>query len=139
MKLFNIDVDSMINCNDYHIGELIGEGDRRLVYAHRYDHRIVVKVLKDPKDDHNKIEWSNWKYVENTDKSRWLAPCIAISDCGVYLYQLRGEPADSIPSNVPDWMSPINDCAEPIFKYQWVNLGGNLVLADYGFIRLDVN
>jgi hypothetical protein len=110
-------------------GERLGEGVYRVVYAHRHDPSLVVKVEKQYRAFCNAREWAYWDEFRHWEKgNRWLAPCVGISPLGTILLQKRTEPvrrSDKLPEEVPsflDWdLKPAN----------WGWLEGRLVLHDY--------
>lgn len=73
------------------VGEKIGEGAFRRVYALRHDPSIVIKVDYDGSLS-NAQEWLIWCDLENSEWRKWLAPCVAIDEFTGALLQKRCRP-----------------------------------------------
>ena len=90
------DSDTMIAYHDLLCGDLIGEGCSRIVYECGYAKSCVVKISKniDRLSSDNILEWEIWQMVKfmNNDVSKWLAPCMKISDNGRILIQKKTKP-----------------------------------------------
>lgn len=115
------------------LGNYLGEGFRRIVYDHIDDPTVVVKFLKNLKDDHNRIEFENWEKMKGTDRGLWLAPCISLSEDGRYLIQKKVEVLDGAPENIPDWIKVLGDYSFGGNKSKhWGKFDGRIVLIDYG-------
>ncbi len=129
------------------LGKKIGEGCRRQVFAHKHDDTLVIKVYRDEEfftarkahgvwrhPEHNLVEYENWLRAKErgTDFAMWLAPCLEISDCGVFLVQRRGTKVDRIPRNIPGWIHAQGDFA---IGANWVMIDERIVLSDYGRSR----
>lgn len=112
------------------IGEKIGSGLHRTVFACRIDPSLVVKVEVGSCSFANVREWELWDEVHSTkDVARWLAPCVAISPCGSVLLQRRAEKCDKgrYPEKVPAWFGDM--------KFDnFGMLDGKLVCVDYAGI-----
>ena len=111
------------------LGELIGEGMSRKVYACKHDPDYVVKVEDRARMFQNVAEWEAWTWVRGTKKEKWLAPCLDISACGSILLQRRAGPLrpQARPKTVPAFLT---DVKRENFGY----LDGHLVCFDYGTI-----
>ncbi len=112
------------------MGDMLGEGAFRRVYAHAMDPELVVKVEAGARCFQNIIEWSVWQ--EATDNlRRWLAPCVAISPQGSVLFQRRCEPlrVSELPGRVPSILTDLKISNWGLFQ-------GRPVCLDYGFIPL---
>lgn len=118
---------------EQYLGEFLGNGNRRKVYKHNSNPDYVIKVLINSNDNHNNIEWQNWNKLKNTEKAKWLAPCISLSDCGQYLVQQFGNVIDYIPKNIPDWIKVQRDYS--LLRGQWVEIDDRICMCDYGFAR----
>lgn len=109
--------------------EYIGSGKARDVYALDYDR--VVKVAKDVVGvECNRREWRIWSSAVNI--KHILVPCIDISEDGKRLIQKRGKRVNEVPP-YPDVIKKCN-VEKP---KQWVEIDGQVKLADYGCPRLD--
>ncbi len=124
------------------LGKEIGGGCRRLVYVHKEDPSLVIKVYRDKSffvkhpqwkhPEHNVREYENWLLSQKKGVSEWLAPCVTISDCGIYLVQVRGTSVQKIPHKVPGWIMSQGDYT---YAANWVEIDGRTVLSDYGSVR----
>jgi len=88
-------------------------------YAHDYrDMEMEEEVLFE------------WMMVKDTNIAKWFAPCVAISDCGMFLLQKRIEkiPKNQYPKYIPSFFGDL--------KYgNFGMLNGQFVCCDYaGFI-----
>lgn len=119
------------------LGDYLGEGFRRIVYAHKDDPELVIKFLKNIEDDHNRIEFENWQILKDTEKGRWLTPCVSLSEDGRFLIQKRVKVTDEAPENVPDWIQILGDWSFGGNKSKhWGIYEGRIVLIDYGDKKL---
>ena len=91
------------------VGERLGGGQYRTVYACAFDPRLVVKV-----EEHitgrfcNVDEWNLWNAVrERPEIARWFAPVRFISASGNFLIQDRTQPITRLPRQVPNFMADI--------------------------------
>lgn len=115
------------------IGKEIGNGSGRTVYECVYDPTVVIKVETWSQSFQNINEWRAWEdSKEHKSVSKWLAPCVAISNCGTILIQKRTEPCskDQYPKKLPDFFT----------DYKYKNFGiykGKFVCHDYGLLRLE--
>lgn len=107
-------------------GEFLGRGIRRSVFVYLPDPSCVIK-FQYVKGGDNWMEWNLWNDMKNMKNSQWLAPCISISENGIYLVQKRTKRPREIHQyvkKVPQFLGDI--------KYQ--NFGmyqGRLVCHDY--------
>lgn len=113
------------------LGELIGEGVARRVYAYRPDPaNFVVKVQTrgsyEEHDYQNIAEWSLW-CMASPDLANWLAPCVALGADGGALLQHRCEPCPThlIPKRVPKVLGDLH-------RANFGVLAGKVVVTDYG-------
>lgn len=61
-----------------YLGEKIGEGYTRTVYAHLQDPSLVVKVHKPgARRRNNALEWQIWNRYKDEKFSKYLCPCVA--------------------------------------------------------------
>jgi hypothetical protein len=111
------------------VGKKIGEGVTRVVYEHRQDPTLVIKI--EPRDDLflNVMEWRTWYYVEPVKAiARWFAPCVAISPCGRILLQRQAEDiplSRKLPDRMPDVFGDLK-------RRNFGLINGRLVCRDYG-------
>lgn len=114
-------------------GKYLGEGYRRIVYEHKNNPNLVIKYLKSHKDRHNKTEYENWIKLKDTEKGKWLVPCLSLSVDGRYLLQRRVKVLDKVPEDVPDWIKALPDYSLGGNKSKhWGMFNGRTVLIDYG-------
>lgn len=115
------------------LGDYLGEGFRRITYNHIDDESLVIKFLKNIKDDHNRIEFENWENMKNTERGKWLAPCISLSEDNRFLIQKKVKVLDEAPENIPEWIKVLGDYEFGGNKSKhWGIYEGRIVLIDYG-------
>lgn len=107
------------------IGEALGEGAHRKVYACQVLPRCVVKIETAAQQFFNVLEWEMWCEMETTRWAKWLAPCRFISDCGAVLIQDRCELLETRPARVPGFLWDLK-------RENWGDLRGKPVCFDYG-------
>lgn len=86
----------------------LGSGQYRIVYGLRHLPDLVVKVEKEEGCFHNIREWDTWQTVQyQKTRAQWLAPCVAISPCGLFLLQKRTTPVTlkELPEKVPAFLT----------------------------------
>jgi hypothetical protein len=112
-------------------GDLLGRGQDRDVYAHAQDPKKVIKIERSAGSFQNVIEWETWKQLSHTPYKKYLAPCHAISSCGVVLIQTRvtplppaGDPALT-GLRLPDFLVDFK-------RSNYGMLHGQVVANDYG-------
>jgi hypothetical protein len=117
------------------LGEKIGTGAYRDVYANALDPELVVKVEMQKGSFANILEWEFWQHNRHEPSVRkFLAPCVHISDSGLVLIQRRTYPLSSkksLPKKVP---SIIDDVHEGNWGH--LGFGGPVVCHDYGNLNL---
>lgn len=110
-------------------GEMIGLGVHRKVGVFKPDKSLVIKcAIECP--NINILEDEIWQMVKDTDIAKWFAPCVAISECGMFLLQKRVEtkPRSEYPKLVPSFFGDLK-----YRNFGWI--GKQLVCCDYaGFI-----
>lgn len=74
------------------VGERIGSGASRDVYALPHDKTLVMKVETSARTFHNQTEWLVWQEMKDWPVSDWFAPCVEIDSYGNVLFQRRTEP-----------------------------------------------
>jgi hypothetical protein len=112
------------------LGDFLGEGMSRKVYVCKLNPLYVVKVEAEDHYFQNVMEWEAWNWVSGDDAySKWMAECISISPCGVYLVQKRVEPIreDELPKRVPEFLCDLK-------TENFGVVDGHLVCRDYGTI-----
>lgn len=87
------------------VGDYIGEGANRKVYAHAWDQTLVVKVESAAQSFSNITEWQVWNAVKDTEHAKWFAPCLHISNNGEVLIQRRTSPAAKYPDKIPSFFT----------------------------------
>jgi hypothetical protein len=114
---------------DLFVGECLGTGWSRHVYALKGDDTKVIKVEHSHKFFSNIMEWKVWEAVRDTPAAAWFAPCHYVSHDGLALVQARTVPltkeqfAELV--ELPDFLS---DTFFANFGY----LDGRVVCHDFG-------
>lgn len=116
------------------LGKKLGSGMSRDVYEFTFNRDYVVKVENSSGSFQNIIEWEIWNNVQYMPSvSKWFAPCVNISPCGVFLIQRKVIQQDpkKYPKKVPYFFKDT--------KYEnFGTVDGKLVCCDYGtFLRED--
>lgn len=109
------------------LGEEIGRGMSREVYAHALDPDLVLKIENEAGQFQNVFEWETWLRVRDTEHAKWFVPCEEISPSGCILIQRRTHPIrlDELPEKVPAFMTDLKPS-------NWGLLDGQPVCHDYG-------
>ena len=116
------------------LGEHLGAGQYRQVYANRLDPNTVVKIEEDDGCFHNVLEWNIWREVEHMPAlAPWFAPCHHISPCGLILIQSRTTPiqARDLPKQIPNIFTDLK-------PGNWGWLDGKPVAHDYALHILNL-
>lgn len=71
------------------IGDLIGRGNYRYIYKHKYDSNLVIKKTMNGKPNQNIVEWKLWNKIKNTQYKDIFCPCIEISNDQIYLIMIK--------------------------------------------------
>lgn len=111
------------------LGKVLGEGIHRKTYVYKPNPKLVMKVA-DSYPNINVLEDEVWMMVKDTSVAKWFAPCINISDCGIYLLQERVEhrPKSDYPELIPSFFGDTK-----YKNFGWID--GRFVCCDYaGFI-----
>lgn len=125
-----------IRTQDGHVfkaGRVLGAGKSRVVFELRGLPDFVIKIAhRTNAGEHNRDEWAHWK-TASEDEKKWLCPCKAIYDNGIYLVQRRGEPVTKAQvaqalKRAPCWVKNRDDKKHQNF----VMLDGRVVFCDYG-------
>lgn len=115
---------------------MIGQGQTRTVYELASDPtNYVVKVEPGKYSFNNAAEWKNWNDYQNTHAvQKWLAPCKAISPCGLLLIQRRAKPLHTSeqPARLPRFLTDLK-----AQNYGWID--GLIVCVDYAHIIVNAN
>lgn len=115
---------------DLFAGKRIGSGIARTVYECNLDKTLVVKVEMRAQNFQNVQEWENWRWLKDVKKvASWLAPCVAISPCGIVLLQKRTKPVekDELPKLIPKFLTDTK-------VGNFGKLNGKIVCHDYAQI-----
>lgn len=107
-------------------GQQLGYGMSRVVYENKLDPTTVVKVETAARRFQNVKEWETWQEFQY-GLGKFLAPCVAISACGLILIQKRVEPLrkSEAPEKMPAFLTD--------FKLSNYGLYENrVVCCDYG-------
>lgn len=109
-------------------GKELGSGVSRTVYEYLPDKSCVIKVEETAGWFQNIREWEMWKDSQMIKEiTKWLAPVIDISPCGLLLIQKRVLPLrdKEVPTHLPAFLS---DCKRDNYGiYE-----GRVVCCDYG-------
>lgn len=114
------------------LGKRLGNGVARKVYAHRLDPKLVIKIEEEGGNFQNPIEARVWEEVQYYKAmSKWLAPVVGVSPCGIILVQRRAEPIPKkdLPKFVPAFLRDIK-------QDNWGLIDGKPVCFDYGTTNL---
>ena len=115
------------------LGDFLGGGIARNVYAFAPDPgRWVVKLENGAHSFQNILEWEHWNcHQYDPDVSRWLAPCRAISQRGLWLIQARTKPAETwhLPDQMPKFLTDLKPS-----NFGILEASGQLVCHDYGLV-----
>jgi hypothetical protein len=112
---------------EFMCGDLIGYGIHRVVFEFKPDPTCVIKFENNPGRFANVREWEMWRDLQMTPMKKWLAPCISISENGIWMVQKRTKPIPEkykLPGKVPRWMTDIKAQNFGLYK-------GQLVCHDY--------
>jgi hypothetical protein len=113
-------------------GDKLGEGAHRMVFEHKYDKGLVIKVEKEEplRNFMNILENYTYSKVHPTAR-KWLAPVEGLSPDGRVSFQKRCVPLaynDHLPDMIPSFLS---DCKPSNFGY----LDGRIVCFDYAIVH----
>lgn len=116
------------------VGELLGEGMTRYVYACNVKidgHEVVIKIETGHGFFQNAVEYRMWEYLKDEKIAQWLAPCLHISTCGKVLIQRRTQPMrdEEYPVMIPNMFTDQK-------KGNFGLLDGRPVCHDYGMMPL---
>lgn len=71
------------------LGNKLGSGIHRDVYASRLSRDHVIKVEPNVGSFANVMEWEIWRMVEHHENAKWFAPVFGIDPFGTVLIQAR--------------------------------------------------
>jgi len=108
------------------LGPYLGEGAGREVYEYAMNAKIVIKIEVYSRSFQNVSEWETWQGAEGKMED-WLAPCLQISPCGLYMIQERTTPALTYPEKVPYFLGDTKIQNFGMFD-------GRFVCHDYGLV-----
>ena len=111
--------------SDLVLGRQIGFGVYKDVFVFQPNTDLVIKfAATDPAMNYR--EWDIWNSVDKEIK-KWLAPCVRISDCGVFLIQKRVErkPKKDYPKMIPAFLTDTK-----YSNFGWID--NKFVCCDYG-------
>jgi hypothetical protein len=98
------------------LGELIGAGMYREVYALRTDETKVIKIESFANNRFcNQLEWEIWNAAP-LHVQRWFAPLVAISPCGTVMIQERVKPLNKTPMRVPSFLTDLKPSNWGLYK-----------------------
>ena len=111
------------------LGDKIGQGKTRVVYAHLKDKSLVIKRSRVKGGNKTNIkEYRIWEHYKETKYAKYLCECVGISPCGEYLLMKKaGKPTNILPARLPP---EINTDIEG--SKNWGDYKGRPVLVDYG-------
>lgn len=132
MKLYDLPTPLKDEAITLICGEYIGEGVSRSVRAYAPSPTdTVLKLEASIGSFQNAREWAVWQAVKDAPELRkWFAPCIRISDLGVWMLQERTQPVtlkellEKVPK-VPAFFTDLK-------VGNWGRLGDRYVCHDYG-------
>src|SRR5574343_3505 len=116
------------------LGKEIGRGMTRIVYQHRTDPTLVVKVEHEGGAFQNVRESELWFEIADTKFKKWFAPVVYVSGCGTVIIQKKCEPLDKkkYPKKIPVFLTDT--------KYaNYGLLNGKFVCFDYGSIAFTMD
>ena len=115
------------------LGDCLGFGCSRLVFADKTDSTCVIKYEHDGATA-NVLEYEIWNELKNEKKfSKWLAPVFLISPDGRWLMQKRTTPVINWPDKIPKFIK--NDQ----HRGNYGMIGKRFVMHDYSYLRLVSN
>jgi hypothetical protein len=115
------------------VGECLGQGASRRVYALRNTPDLVLKLEYDNRDFSNVIEWTTWSQLQKTKWAEWLAPCISIDEFSGVLIQARADDlTDEQWAALKEYPAFLGDAG----RRNWGWYKGRPVMRDYAFNHL---
>lgn len=111
------------------LGKEIGRGMSRIVYEHRTDPTLVVKIETQGGSFQNVREAELWFEIADTPFKKWFAPIVYVSACGTVILQKKCAPCqkEKYPGKIPIFFTDT--------KYDNFGiLDGKFVCFDYGTI-----
>ena len=125
-----------VNRDFFHLflGDIIGAGEFRIVYHHAHRKDLVVKAEPNAHSFQNIAEWEFWMDNKDDKKvARWLAPCLYISPCGIFMVQNKTTTPElsQYPKVVPEFLTDLK-------RRNFGMLNKKLVAHDYGLHNVKV-
>lgn len=114
------------------VGECLGQGAYRRVYALKHSPGLVLKLEYCP-DFMNVREWHAWEYLRDTEWSRWLAPCVSIDEFSGALVQER---ADDLTDEQWEQLVEYPNFLGDVGRRNWGWLKDRPVMRDYAINHL---
>lgn len=125
----------LINCGmDLLVGERLGKGATRTVYALTHSPDLVLKLEYANKQFCNVAEYDIWHAAKGTANERWFAPVIDIDQWGGALIMKRTQPI-----TYEEFHAEIKKVPDFLADTHWANFGrleGKIVCHDYGYHNL---
>jgi hypothetical protein len=131
MKLYDLPTSLKDDVMTLTCGELLGSGVSRQVYLYVPNPTDTVIKLQTDTRFQNQREWAVLESVKEAPELRkWFAPCICISDLGVWMLQERTTPVTLAELNrdvpkVPRFFTDLK-------AGNWGRIGKRYVCHDYG-------
>ena len=128
-EIANLIAESQIMTRDmihFILGPKLGEGAGREVYEYLHNSDLVVKIEVYTRSFQNVAEWEVWSGC-NDKVAEWLAPCMQISPCGIFLLQERTKPSLHYPKKIPYFLSDTK-------IENFGTIKGKFVCHDYGLV-----
>lgn len=131
--LRDLDDITQWDLNQQFVGEKLGSGVSRDVYACRMNPDLVVKIEKteDGRMFSNFQEFDLWNEAnsQHPEVAKWLAPVISLSTNGLVLVMKRTKPLKKMPKELPDFFNDIHDG-------NFGMLNGRVVCHDYAITKV---
>ncbi len=131
----DIEPDALMRCAMTSlVGERLGSGATRRVYAMRHNPELVIKFEFASREFCNVAEWDVWQNAKNTANAKWFAPCVDIDVWGGVLIMRRTQPITE-----EEFRAEVKKVPEFMGDTHWANFGrldGKIVCHDYGYHRL---
>jgi hypothetical protein len=113
------------------VGEKLGRGATRTVYALKHDPSLVVKLEYAARQFCNVVEYDIWRTVSGHKNARWFAPVIDIDVWGGALIMKRTQPITKA-----EFEAEVGEVPAFLGDTHWANFGrldGQIVCHDYGY------
>jgi hypothetical protein len=113
------------------VGEQLGKGATRRVYALKHNPNLVLKVEYAARQFCNVAEYEIWKEVAGTELEKFFAPVVDIDVWGGALLMMRTKPITQ-----REFIRHVNQLPRFMCDTHWANFGklnGRIVCHDYGY------